>query len=78
MRDDPEGGAMTIKEFLEKLERDEELLGLFRDNPAAACEREGLNERQCAVVTSGNLQKIRHAIELESGPTRGLHLRVIM
>ncbi len=69
---------MTIKEFLDQLDRDEDLLQLFLQNPAAACERSGLNERQCAVVTSGNLQRIRHAIELETGPTKGMHLRVVM
>jgi hypothetical protein len=69
---------MTIKKFLEALERDTELLGLFRSNPAAACKEAGLNARQCRVVSSGDLTKIRNAIELESGPTKGLFIKVVM
>ncbi len=69
---------MTIREFLEQLEHDEELLALFQSNPEAACEQARLNDRQCRVVTSGDLSRIRHAIELESGPTKGLYIKVVM
>ena len=69
---------MTIKKFLEELEGDTELLALFRSDPAAACKRAGLNVRQCRVVRSGDLDRIRNAIELESGPTKGLFIKVVM
>ena len=42
------------------------------------CKLAGLNVRQCRVVRSGDLHRIRHAIELESGPTKGLFIKVVM
>ena len=70
----------SIKAFLRELEGDPELLALFRENPAAACEREGLSDAQCAIVTSRDLNKIRDAIDDESPGrgTQGLHIRVVM
>jgi len=73
---------MTILEFLEALEQNPELAERFRSSDPAisksVCEELGLNDRQCKVVRSGDLQRIRHAIELESGPTKGLYLKVVM
>ena len=73
---------MTILEFLEELERNPDLAERFRSKDPAisrgVCEELGLNTRQCNVVRSGDLQRIRHAIELESGSTKGLYLKVVM
>jgi hypothetical protein len=70
----------SIKAFLRELEGDPELLALFRSDPGAACEREGLTGEQCDVVRSADLNAIRDAIEAESPgrSAKGLHIRVVM
>ena len=67
-----------IKEFLEELGNDPGLFARYRDDPQGVAEEFGLGPGQIQAVTSHNLNRIRHSIELESGDQTGQLLRVVM
>jgi len=69
---------VKIKDFLEALGNDDSLFARFRDDPQGVAEEFGLSPGQIQAVTSHNLNRIRHAIELESGDQTGQLLRVVM
>lgn len=70
--------TITIKEFLERLASNPELFQDYQTNPEGVAEREGLTARQIRVLTSHDVVRIRHAIELESGDVTGQLMWIVM
>jgi hypothetical protein len=61
-----EGGAVSMKDFLLKLEDDDDLRRRFRESPEKVAQAEGLTSDQVAAVTSNNPKQIRQALQAES------------
>lgn len=72
------GRSVTIKDFLERLGSEEGLFSEYQNDPEGVAEREGMTPKQIRVLTSHDVVRIRHAIELESGDVTGQLLRIVM
>jgi hypothetical protein len=69
---------MTIKEFLESLASNSSLLEEYQQDPEGVAQREGMTAKQIRVLTSHDVLRIRHAIELESGDVTGQLVWIVM
>ena len=56
----------NMKDFLLKLEDDDDLRKRFRESPEEVAQAEGLTSDQVAAVTSNNPKQIRQALLAES------------
>jgi hypothetical protein len=61
-----EGGDVSMKDFLLKLEDDDELRRRFRESPQEVAQAEGLSDAQAAALASGNTKQIRRELQNES------------
>jgi hypothetical protein len=61
-----EGGSVSMKDFLQKLEDDDDLRKRFRNSPEEVAQEEGLTSEQAATLASSNPKQIRQALEAES------------
>jgi hypothetical protein len=61
-----EGGVANMKDFLLKLEDDDDLRKRFRKSPEEVAQAEGLTSDQAAALASNNPKQIRQALQAES------------
>jgi hypothetical protein len=59
------GEETGIGDFLMKLSEDREGLRRYQENPEDVLETSGLSERQKEVLRSGDIRRIREAVEAE-------------
>ena len=57
---------MSMKDFLQKLEDDDDLRKRFKQSPEAVAQEEGLTSDQAAALASNNPKQIRQALQAES------------
>ena len=57
---------MSMKDFLLKLEDDDDLRKRFRNSPEEVAQEEGLTSDQAATLASNNPKEIRQALQAES------------
>jgi hypothetical protein len=57
---------VSMKDFLQKLEDDDDLRKRFRNSPKEVAQEEGLTTEQAATLASSNPKQIRQALEAES------------
>jgi hypothetical protein len=57
---------VSMKDFLSKLEDDDELRRRFRESPQEVAQAEGLSDDQAAALASGNLKQIKQELQIES------------
>ena len=57
---------MSMKDFLQKLEDDDDLRKRFRNSPEEVAQEEGLTTDQAAALASNNPKQIRQALQAES------------
>jgi hypothetical protein len=55
-----------MKDFLQKLEDDDDLRKRFKQSPEAVAQEEGLTSDQAAALASNNPKQIRQALQAES------------
>jgi hypothetical protein len=61
-----EGGGVSMKDFLLRLEDDDDLRSRFRKSPEEVAQAEGLTADQAAALASKNPKQIRQALQEES------------
>ncbi len=57
---------MSMKDFLLKLEDDDDLRKRYRKSPEEVAQAEGLSADQVAALTSNNPKQIKQALQAES------------
>jgi hypothetical protein len=60
---------VSMKDFLQKLEDDDDLRKRFRASPKEVAEAEGLSSDQADALASSNPKQIRRALQAESPDT---------